>query len=119
MPATFVAERATLAETVAVTAHPFVPTGTLTAGNLAVIVFGIANAPAFSIADNASNTWAFAATSANGSSCKVGIAWSLLANNLTTGNTVTVTTTSFSGGGVLWEYSGVLAVSPADQTGST
>lgn len=119
MPATFVAERATLAETSAVTAHPFVPTGTLTAGNLAVVVFGVANAPAFSIADDGGNTWAFAATSANGTSCKVGIAWSVLANNLTTGNTVTVTTTSFSAGGVLWEYSGITAVSPADQIGST
>lgn len=117
MPATFVAERKTFAEHANALTHPVVPTANLAAGNLAVLVFGALQNPTFSIADDAGNTWAFAAQVANATSNKVGIAWSLLANALTTSNTVTVTTgLSEYAMGVLWEYSGVATVSPADQT---
>lgn len=120
MPATFLGERAAIAEHANALTHPIVPTTNLAAGNLAVLVFGALQNPTFSIADNAGNTWAFAAQVANATSNKVGIAWSLLTNALTTSDTVTVTTgLSEYAMAALWEFSGIAAVSPADQTATT
>lgn len=119
MAHTFVAERSVVQDTATATSHPFVPTGTVAAGNLAVLIFGAAGATTLGASDDAGNTWAIGKSQANGTSQTVAIAWSLLANNITTGNTVTATTSSAqSVGGALWEFSGS-AASPADQTAGT
>lgn len=119
MPYTFVAERAVVQDTATATNHPFVPTGTLTAGNLAILVFGSAGNITLGASDNAGNTWAVSKQQTNGTSHTICIAWSLLTSNITTSNTVTATTSNAqTAAGGLWEFSGA-AASPADQTAGT
>jgi hypothetical protein len=119
----FVAERQQLAEVTGGGSHVFTPTGTLAAGNLAVACFAIAGAKTSSGASDTAggNTWAVVKTQANGTSVTVFIAYSVLATQITTSNTVTLSTSGTdAGAGVLWEFSGVASGAAADQSaGST
>jgi hypothetical protein len=119
MPYTFVAERVVVQETTAALSHPFVPTATVAAGNLAVLLFGGAGAITLGASDDAGNTWAVAKQQSNGTGVTCGIAWSLLVANITTAKTVTATTSSSQTvAGALWEFTGAPA-NPADQTAGT
>lgn len=106
-----------------VSASSFSPANACTKGNLLVLVFGIgAGTTLTGVSDSQSNTWTVDISVANGSSCAIGIASSVLTTGLATSDTITCTGSS-SLSSVTWgvsleEFSGILAPGWTDGTAS-
>jgi hypothetical protein len=120
MSGVLIGERARHSSTASAATHAFVPTATIPAGSLAVIACGFSSGASATCADTKSNTWTRSITIANTATSNTAIFWSILTSDLTTSDTVTVTTgataTVLGGSLIVWSN---MDPAPADQTATS